>query len=57
MSSVHETHAKMRQDKKSHQVWIKPVDKDCRLLVNGEAITEEVSADDTKIFKLMFSLN
>ena len=40
--SVHETHAIIKQDKKSHQVFIKPSEKDCRLLVNGDLITSEV---------------
>ena len=44
---VHETHSKMRQDKKTHQVWIRPMEKDCRVLVNGEAITEEVGPPST----------
>jgi len=39
---VHVAHALMRQDKKHHQVFIKQMEKDCRVLVNGEAITDEV---------------
>ena len=39
---LHEQHAFVRQDKKHHQVFIKQGEKDCRILVNGEPITEEV---------------
>merc|ERR1719186_1127946 len=38
---VHPEHARVRQDKKHHQVFIKPAEKDCRILINGEAINEE----------------
>ena len=39
---LHEQHAFIRQDKKHHHVFVKQGEKDCRILVNGEAITEEV---------------
>ena len=38
---LHEQHALIRQDKKHHQVFIKPGEKDCRILVNGDTITSE----------------
>ena len=39
---LHEQHALIRQDKKTHQVWMKQGEKDCRILVNGDAISSEV---------------
>ena len=38
---VHQQHALIRHDKKHHQVFIKPGERDCRILVNGDAITSE----------------
>merc|ERR1719400_1838343 len=37
----HQQHALVRQDKKTHQVWIRQGERDCRILVNGDAITGE----------------
>ena len=39
---LHQQHALVRQDKKTHQVWIRQGERDCRILVNGDAITGEV---------------
>merc|ERR1719481_2087167 len=39
---VKEAHAMVRMDKKKHHVWIKPGERDCRVLVNGDTISEEV---------------
>merc|ERR1719500_571459 len=39
---VHQQHAIVRKEHKHHKVHIKPGEKDCRILVNGDAITSEV---------------
>jgi len=39
---VHQQHAIVRKEHKHHKVFIKPGEKDCRILVNGDAITSEV---------------
>ena len=39
---LHEQHALIRQDKKTHQVFMKQGERDCRILVNGDAINGEV---------------
>merc|ERR1719340_309363 len=38
---LHQQHALIRQDKHHHHVFIKPGERDCRILVNGDAITGE----------------
>ena len=42
MCRVHEAHAFVKLDKKTGKAFIRPGEKDCRLLVNGSPISEEV---------------
>ncbi len=39
---VHEAHAYVRVDKSTAKAFIRPGEKDCRLLVNGSPVSEEV---------------
>jgi hypothetical protein len=41
---VHQQHAFVKLDK-HHKVFISPGEKDCRIVINGEAITAEVSLE------------
>ena len=42
MCRVHEAHAFVKLDKKTGKAFIRTGEKDCRLLVNGSPISEEV---------------
>jgi hypothetical protein len=39
---VHEAHAYVKLEKNTARAFIRPGEKDCRLLVNGSPISEEV---------------
>jgi hypothetical protein len=48
---VHEAHAYVKLEKNTARAFIRPGEKDCRLLVNGSPISEEVISITAFILK------
>jgi hypothetical protein len=48
---VHEAHAYVKLEKNTARAFIRPGEKDCRLLVNGSPISEEVRSNFLPSYK------